>query len=357
MVKKDKTIQNKLRELKPHQQKTLENLLNLFSKLNNLNVDGELREHMVCRACNGTHFVKNGGKDINQRYKCKGCGSTQAADYNTPLYGLRLKEKWNDFVYLMLDSDSKLVNRVVAEKLDINTKTSQAWRHKFLSALNQAMDIDIDGAIEVDEVILPFKVKGNIGEEKFDVFYGRKSLLNIPSQLRLDEIDKQENKDKTFFMCVHNRQGDFDFLPLRIQPKGTVSSTYIADAFDKLNIKNKTVITDNSKPMTKYLQSRTDLSHLKFNSFDIKKGKMVNSYIHNNNINNTMSLFEEWIGQFRGYSTKYIWNYLKWFRFVRMFRKFKDEIVEEITKNSLLDTKSFNRHSNIFNYYKDFLYA
>jgi len=162
--------------------------------------------------------------------------------FNT-LYDLRLKEKWNDFVYIMLDSDGKLVNRVIAEKLDINIKTSQAWRHKFLSALNQTMGINIDGAIEMDEVILPFKVKGNIGEEKFDKFYGRKSILNVPSQLRLDEIDKQENKYKTFFMCIHNRQGDFDFLPLKIQPKGTVASTYIADAFDELDIKDKTVIT------------------------------------------------------------------------------------------------------------------
>ena len=357
MLKKDKTFQFKVSDLKSHQQIALQKMLKIFSKLNNINVVGDLKENMVCRVCGGAHFVKNGGKKINQRYKCKKCNSTQSVDVNTPLYNLKKKDKWNDFVYLMLDADAKLVNRVIAEKIEISIKTAQRWRHKFLSALNEAMDLDIDGAVEMDEVILPFKIKGNTGKEKFDRFVGRKSKLNIPSQLRIDELDKQDKNAKTFFMCVHNRQGDFDFLPLKIQPKGTVSSKYIETAFNKLSISNNTIITDNGRPMTKYLKTRDDLSHLKFNSFDVKKGIVVNSHIHNNNINNTMSLFDDWIRQFRGHSTKYVWNYLKWFRFVRMFKKFKLEIVEGITKSSILDTKSFDRHNNIFSYYKDFLYA
>ena len=66
-----------------------------------------------------------------------------------------------------------------------------------------------------------------------------------------------------------------------------------------------------------------------------------------------MNLYNRWVKHFFGNSTKYQWNYLKWFRFTRLF----EENTKEMTKYSLEDKGSFKRHSEIFNYYKNYLAA
>lgn len=346
-------IHSKLNELKSFQQGRVEKLIDLLLSNNNIDINNLLDENqMVCRSCGHTHFVKNGHSSKGHaRYKCKECDSTQSNHANTPVYRLKKKELYVDFIELMLSSTKPLTLNEIAEKLSINKNTALAWRHRFLTSLNDVKSLDLGDEIEMDEVYIPFCVKGNLGKEKFEVYDHKNKENRVPNDVRLIELDKQNYN--TVWMCLHNRKGDFDFLPLNIQAKGHVSSDLIKDAMKSINLDDKVVITDNNTALAKYIRENTKAEHYTFKSMDVKKGVVKDKGIHNNNINNTMSLYKRWSSSFFGNSTKYQWNYLKWFRFTRLF----NDNVKEMTKCSLKDHESFNRFNNIFDYYIKYLVA
>jgi transposase-like protein len=264
---------------------------------------------MVCIKCNGHNFVKNGVFKERQRYKCKDCNNTQFSDVNTSLYNIKHKNKWVDFVYIMLDKDQPFTCKKISELLEINIKTAHQWRHKFLTAISEVEPIGDSQEIELDEIYLPFCVKGRIGKEKYDEWYGENNPKNVESALRTQEKMKEEQHYQTIYLCTHNRNSDFDFTPIKIQKKGVVSEEDLKRVNHNI-LTDKTVITDSETSMKAFLKNYTDVNHQTFKSSDIKQGIMVEKGIHNNNINNTMMRLKKWLKNFSGVSTKYQKQYL-----------------------------------------------
>lgn len=339
--------------LKPHQQSMITQLYEKLVSYNNIDVE-TIIENNVCRKCSHDKLVKNGQSKGIKRFKCKKCGSTQSNTANTPLYGLKLKDKWVDYVQLMLSETTPLTLQQISDKLDINIKTAHSWRHRFLSSLNEVKPLEMDNEIEMDDVFLKFRVKGRIGKEKFVTYDYNDQSKNIPNQIRIDEVNKEDHN--SIWMCIHNRMGDFDFIPLKVQEKGHVDHEVILEQMKNLNLTNLTVITDGNRSLGKFLSKRNIGKHLKFKSSDTKKGIVDKKGVHNNNINNIMSLLKNWMKVFKGYSTKYEWNYLKWFRFHRMFQQRKLD-TENMVKLSVDDKCSSTRYGDIIKYYGDFIAA
>ncbi len=98
------------------------------------------------------------------------------------------------------------------------------WRHRFLSSLNQVVPLNIEEEVELDEIYLPFNVKGTLGKEKFDKYVSHSSEKNIENEFREKEKLMQEENYQVIFLCQHNILGVFDFLPIKIQKKGIVSN-------------------------------------------------------------------------------------------------------------------------------------
>ena len=348
-----KKIINKYNYLKPYQQNILHKFINQFIAINFIDIGSISAEGMVCRSCGAAFFVKNGTYKENQRYKCKACGSTQFKDANTPLYNLKLKDKWTDFVYIMLDKEQAMTTEKISKLLDFDKKTAQRWRHKFLSSLNEVNPLELEEEVEIDEVYLKFCVKGVIGKEKYKKYFFYGSNSNLESELRKKEKIMEREKYQSIFLCMHNRKSDFDFLPIKIQKKGIVSKKDLERIMKKIDLSKKTVITDKETSMLSYMNTLDNVNHLTFRSSDIKKGILKNKKVHNNNINNTMRLLREWLKVFKGVSTKYIWNYLKWFRFLNLFKVFK---TKQMIKYSVSDKNSYPRFKNIFKTYEQFVY-
>jgi transposase-like protein len=351
MEKEQEGINKKFQELKPYQQKTVARFLDNFSMLNDLNLVSISSEGMICRKCGTNHFVKNGWSNGVQRYKCKACRSTQFHDANTPLYNLKLKDKWTDFVFIMLDNERSKNSISISEELDISFKTAFRWRHKFLSSLNNVNNIELSEETELDEIYLPFTVKGVLGKEKFDVYIAPNHSDNIESEFRIEEKMMEEESYQSIFMCIHNRKQDFDFIPIKHQKKGVVSEADLTRIMQEIKLSGKTVITDSETSMKSFLNKIGDVNHLTFKSSDIKQGKLEEKIVHNNNINNTMMLLNKWLKDFFGVSTKYIWNYLKWFRFIRKFEIFK---MKEMLRFTLSDKNSYPRFKSLFDDYVTF---
>jgi len=341
-------------EIKSYQEKILERLLIQFEKINSTDISEFTPPClMVCRQCEGSHFVKNGKHKERQRYKCKDCGCTQFADANTILYNLKLKDKWIDFVYIMLDKDQPKSCRKIGDILEINFKTAHHWRHKFLTALSDVEQMPISNEVELDEIYLPFCVKGRIGKEKYDEWYGEGNPKNVESALRIEEKEKEDEKHQVIFLCAHNRDSNFDFTPIKIQKKGIVSEEDLKRVCD-MELTGKTVITDSEPSMKCFLKNYTGINHQTFKSSDVKQGIMVETNIHNNNINNTMMRFKKWLRDFFGVSTKYINLYLKWFRFENLFSGYDIKYSVKIT---LSNKETYGNYKNIFTKYTDFVYV
>ena len=314
---------------------------------------------MVCENCGSSFFVKNGTyhriieNKLVQRYQCRNCKRTQFTDINTPLYNLKQRDKWADFVYLMLDEKSPTDLISISELLEISESTSFRWRHRFLSSLNQIKPLQVEEEIEIDEVYFPFIVKGILGKEKFVKYFGHEHKKNIETELRKNEKLMIEEKHQAIFLCRHNRQGDFDFSPIKILKKGIVSEADLKRVMKSFDMTNKIIITDKEPSMIAYFNQFKDVNHLTFRSSDIKKGILENKNIHNNNINGVMSQLRDWLKNFHGVSTKYLDNYLKWFRFSNIF---KSLIFREMMTYCLLDKESYPRFKNLFKTYKEFVY-
>ncbi len=347
-------IKEKFDELKPYQQKTVARFLDNFCIINAIDISSISSEGMICRKCGCNSFVKNGRVKSIQRYQCRTCKSTQFHDANTPLYNLKLKSKWSDFVAVMLDNErSKSVKSISAE-LCISTKTAHHWRHKFLASLNSVNEIELSEESELDEVYFPFTVKGVIGKEKYEHYVAPDNAENIESSFRIEEKKMEAENYQSIFLCMHDRHQDFDFIPIKNQKKGIVSEADLTRIMQNIDLTGKTIITDKEPSMKSFLKNIKDVNHLTFKSSDIKQGIMQEKDIHNNNINNTMMLLKKWMKNFHGVSTKYLWNYLKWFRFIRQFEIFK---VKEMIRFTLSDKKSYPRYKDIFNNYIAFLYV
>jgi len=252
--------------LKPYQQKKIGELFDKFSIINDIDIAQISSSGMVCRKCGSLHFVKNGHTNGIQRYKCRTCKSTQSHDANTPLYNLKYKDRWADFVFIMLDKDRSHTCASIAEDLDVNIKTAHAWRHKLTSSLNKTNSIELSEETELDEIYMPFTVKGVIGKEKFEKYYDYGNQANVISKLREKEIEMEAGSYQSIYMCVHNRESDFDFIPIKIQKKGIVSEKDITRIMSEIELTNMTVITDSEPSLKAFLNKIDGVNHLVFKS-------------------------------------------------------------------------------------------
>ena len=339
-------IISKFRNFKSYQQKRILEFCNKFLAINLIDTDSITEKEMTCTECGSSFFVKNGtytrktdGKQ-QQRRLCKKCEGTQFSDKNTPLYNLKNKDKWVDFVYIMLDEKTPISISEISERIGISERTGFRWRHKFLVSLENATPFTSDTEREIDEVYFPFCVKGTIGKEKYDEYIDPKSPNNIESELRKKEKVMEDESYQVIFLLQHNRMGDFDFTPIKIQKKGIVSKADLERVMKDVDLSGKTILTDKEPSMIAYMNTLEDVNHLTFKSKDLKEGKLENKNVHNNNINGVMSQLRNWMKFFHGVSTKYLDNYLNWFRFKNLFKQVK---IEEMMECSLADNQSYPR--------------
>ena len=355
----EKSMFDKFSNLKSYQQQKIVDFLQRFSVINLIDTNFIANKDMYCRKCSSTLFVKNGtftrkesAKKI-QRYKCKQCGCTQFGDANTALYNLKKKDKWTDYVYLMLDKAIPLSAVSISKSIDVSNRTGFRWRHKFLSSLNQSKPFSSEEEQEIDEVYFRFCVKGTIGKEKFETYIAPGHPDNIENKLRKKEKRMQAESHQAIFLCRHNRMGDFDFNPIKTLKKGLVSEADLKRVMKDFDLSKKTILTDKESSMCAYMNTLEDVNHLTFRSSDIKKGILENKNVHNNNINSMMSRLNNWFKFFHGVSTKYLENYLKWFRFKNLFKSFK---IKQMLEYSLTDRESYPRFQNLFKTYEIFVY-
>jgi transposase-like protein len=87
-----------------------------------------------------------------------------------------------------------------------------------------------------------------------------------------------------------------------------------------------------------YIQFANDLS---FEHKRIKRGKHKEGIYHIQHINALHSNLKKWMNRFNGVATKYISNYIKWFKWLKLFD----------TEKEVIKAKNFIVQSNVTHSY------
>lgn len=310
------TLKTDIRNLSEIEMQDLFNFIGEIMTLNSLssNLPKDCRELRfsgggVCPHCNSDNIIKNGKLCGKQRYKCKSCGKTFNDFTKSALSNTKLPlEKWIEYAKCMILGYSI---RKCSDIIGVCVKTSFYMRHKILDAIRMFMGIgSVEGIVEMDETFVAESFKGN----------HRKSGFHMPRDARKrgKEVKKRGiSNEQVCIATAIDRNGD---LIMEMVCKGRIRYTDLERLYNDHINSEAIICTDSHKS---YIQFAIDL-HL--NHKRIMRGHYKNGIYHINHINNLHSQFKEWMYKFHGVSTKFLTNYLYWFKWLQLFIEDKEII-------------------------------
>ena len=272
----------------------------------------------VCPHCNHIKYVKMGIDKGVQRYKCKDCTRTFTPFTGTWMAQIHKKEKLADYLKLMQQG---LSLDKIRKKLSINKKTAFDWRHKITTALEQSEAETFLGITESDETFFLHSEKGS-------------GKIRSKSRKRGKQIKTRGVSNEQVSVIVSaDRKGE---ISLNLACFGRITKDDITKAIGS-KINKQTVLCTDGHYSYKGFAMDNKLEHHISKAKKFTKGKF-----HIQNINSLHSRLKKWINRdLYGVSTKYLQNYLNWFRYKEKFKK-TDYMIELIL--SLKNTTARNKY-------------
>jgi transposase-like protein len=280
-----------------------------------------------CPHCESHKFYKFGKDKGSQRYKCKSCSRTFTEYTGTWLTGLHKKELVNDYIELM--HQSKSLDKIKTA-LSINKKTAFDWRHKVLSSLENVKKDKFNGIVESDETFFLQSDKGRKQQER----NGRK---------RGGSSSKRGvSNDQVAVIVTSDRKGTID---MKVATLGRISKADIENAIGGNRIEKDSILCTDGHVSYKGFAKDNQISLVVLNAS--LKQHVKSGVYHIQNVNSLHNRLKKWIDStFWGVSTKYLQNYLNWYR---LDQSFKNSLrpAEEIVKCSTINMFTLNNFRTI----------
>ena len=277
----------------------------------------------VCPHCNREDISRNGKYNDKQRYICKDCGKTFTDFTNSATYKSKKPlDKWMKYAKCMLSGYSI---RKCAEIVEINIATSFFWRHKILNCISTFLGVgSVDGVVEADEVFFAYSYKGT-----------KPANMPRPSRKRGKQVKKRGISNEQ--VCVATALDRQRNLIIELLCTGRMTSDELKKLYNNRIGEASILCTDSHKSYMQFAEDM-ELEHKR-----IKRGKHKEDIYHIQHINSLHSNLKRWMTRFNGVATKYLENYMKWFKWIDTFSSEKESI----------QIKSFMLHSHIpYNYTK-----
>ncbi len=264
--------------------------------------------HLECPFCHENHIVKNGKTNGTQRYVCRQCNKTFSHQTKTPTaYSKKKPKTWMLYVECLIKGYSI---RKCAEVCHINIATSFYWRHKLLDALKNVLAIgEVEGLVEADETYLPYSYKGNHSKSKSFV------MPRKPHKRGKSIRARGLSNLQVAIGTVMDRNGN---ILIGILGTGRVAYDPLKRFFEHHITPNSILCTDSAHGYSR-LAEELHLEHKK-----IKSGKHTNGLYHIQHINALHGNLKNFIDHFKGVSTKHLYNYLIWFKWLELFKHEKE---------------------------------
>lgn len=278
-----------LARLSPGQRKQiLDHLASMFDKEPGSLVTF-LKQPEACPGCHSRDLVSWGTRKGLRRFRCKSCMSTFTALSGSPLARLSHRERWLQYAGCLLDG---LTIRAAAKDCEISIPASFRWRHRFLEMIEKAKPPALQGIIEMDETLFRNSKKG-------DRKTGRKPHKRGGGR-------KKDRGELVSVLVVRDRQG--------------TTSEYVFDQFNadaletelgNLIPKDSVVCTDGSTVLASFAKRKGYLQM----AITASAGQhILAGPFHIQNVNAYHKRLKEWMERFHGVSTKWLSNYLGWWR-------------------------------------------
>lgn len=258
-------------------------------------VEKRSAERQFCPKCGADHVVKNGCASGLQRYKCRGCGATFNALTGTALARLRRRDKWLGQAEAMVDG---LSVRKAAARLGVHRTTAFRWRHRWLEVARETKARQMAGVVEADETY------------HLQSYKGQKALLATkttrePRRRGGVGATRGTSAEHTPILALVNRHGEATDHVLKsgsaADIKAVLPGTLAEDAV---------LCTDGSSTLKRVARD-LGLTH---EAVTTSAGSRTRGPWHIQNVNAYHSRFKGWVRRFNGISTRYLTNYLGWFR-------------------------------------------
>lgn len=260
-----------------------------------------------CPKCNSNNVYKRGSQNKVQMYSCKDCKKWYSASTGTPLWSIKLKEKWAAYLRCMTEGYSL---RRSAKEVGICLQTSFDWRHKILASLNSLVPEKISGIIECDELELAINEKGD------------RDLIREPRKRSTDfSRNKTEEVSVVQVVTAVERQGE---KILKVVEAKRLSHDDISKALEGKLEDSSIFITDKHPSYKAFGKINPKITHKTVRASDHVNKK--DRSVHLQTVNQTHTQLRKFLGKFNGVSTKYLQNYLNWYAYEGKISKTKSAI-------------------------------
>jgi len=250
----------------------------------------------ACPHCGNGRVHKRGKQSGVQMYKCAECMKWFSSTTGTPLWDIKKKDKWQQYLNCMQQG--------------MSIKTSFDWRHKILSVLNKEVPEKLIGRVECDELELPLSNKGE------------RNLTRKPRKRSSDFVRNTKTKEVTTVQVVsaidENNQTYFKAIETK-----RITAKHLNKTLGKKLDKNATLITDKHPSYLPFVKSKSSIKHK-----TVKSNEHVNEEDRNVNlqkINNQHKQLGLFLEKFNGVSSKYLQNYLNWFAYGKNMKNFANQ--------------------------------
>lgn len=330
------------------------------------NIDNEQKYNLNkkfeinCPKCGCDDLNKNGISRGRQRYICKRCCITFDERSFSPLSNTKLSlEKWTKYLQLMLENRSI---RNCAEAISVSVPTSFYMRHKILDMLNYATKDEIlNGDVQVAFGFINESFKG--ARKKYELsdkdmhkkvvqpsinhcsinsllnknMHGKQELSYLNEKYYYN-FEKQNLRDSERFL--HNKFDPYSSMKhirnslICINTALDIDGNIITGVVDGFNGVTNEKLKRNDfisffegkfgKNVTLYTDHISTFYGLK-EKYNIKLKQAVRSC--SNSMNNVFAAlrfndnFKIWNRRFKGVATKYLNNYLMWFKFLFKYKE------------------------------------
>lgn len=307
-------------------QKQLKDLYQFIAEIMSINIpisnlDKEIGESRfangeACVHCGSTAIVKYGRVRRAQRYRCKDCGKTfNTLTFSSLSYSKLPLDLWVHYAQCLISGYSI---RKSAKAVGVCVKTSFYMRHKLLDCIRAYIGVGhVEGIIELDETMVAESFKGNHKKSGF--------ILPRKPRKRGGEIHTRGISNE--YICIASAIDRHGNIILEAVCKGRITHTDLEKLFTNHIDTHSIICSDSHKS---YIQFAKNLS---LEHKQIPRGFHKNGIYHINRVNSLHSRFKQWLAGFKGVSTKYLPNYLSFFKLVELIKGEKEPVQN---KNTLL---------------------
>ena len=245
-----------------------------------------------CPHCESRDVVHWGKASALPRYRCKGCQRSFNALTNTPLAGLRMKDKWPAQAKAMIDGVSIAK---AAKRCDVDYTTAFRWRHRFLASLAGDKPEALSGIVEGDETFI------------LESFKGKRFGLPRKARKRGGKSAKRGmSAEQIPVLVARDRQGATTDAVL---PK--LNRISMTAALGGIVTSANEFCCDGGTAIVAFARRAGIPTHIL--PMPGKPNPQAPDF-HINNVNADHSRLKEWLRPFHGVATKNLPNYLGWRR-------------------------------------------